>query len=67
MHDVSIWHELMFTEYKVSFGNDINCSIDAITVATKKVAEKLLKVEHCLQLQKEFQWTVLQTRAFQII
>ena len=25
----------MYTEYKVSFGNDINCSNDAITVATK--------------------------------
>jgi hypothetical protein len=57
----------MYTEYKVSFGNDINCSNDAITVATKSRWETV-KVEHWLQVQKEFQWTVvLQTRAFQII
>jgi superfamily II DNA helicase RecQ len=44
----------------LSFDNDINCSNDAITVATKSRGET---VESGLQLQKEFQWTVLQTRA----
>lgn len=38
MEDV-LEHELMYTEYKVSFGSDINCSNDAITVATKSRRE----------------------------